>query len=766
MGRIAIAYFSGRDGYERRIEFSSDSYSGPVTEPTLAAGGVTVEEDNSEEQLKPLRPWTGRISVINTGADLSNMIAKHPHDIQVLIIRDEKEDEVIEYFGFVGVESRTQPWPGDLETVDIPIVSPLYTAGGYHIDKSAGQDFTTLGALMEEALILCGYKDFESIRWPSRYSVDRPELYGLDVLAMEISRGRFFTEKSAEDAEEGETGWQALVDAATAETLLTEICKLFGYTIHDGGNGPSVTMAGVTDYVQTTIRNLSVLDGSEIWPDTSGTHALDDLAPIGTDHTVDYLSGRKEVAVTVEQSPADGNLLPGVSDGRKLVNHYDRYILYANAGEGVLKTGVYEATAESAKGVITAIPYTRQSVTPGEDFTKGWEPGNTDTLRGWDYTTHVVDGVPNTGSKPGCFHARIFDNVAPWVNVVSPPTDYSAYKEFPREPNGTDGYIFNPAYDETGTRGYIGAGYDILTIQTRASRSYEGGYFVLDFSVGCFPIATRPDNGRTSMYPNANIRVDLTVGGKPLLFEKGPYLEPNKFVRLNRPDSNTASFPAGAHAVTPVLTAALWQGPQSLLRVRDGGAETVRIPKIGEEGSEGPLTGPINIRIRISPRLPGGNRYMLYFISGISLTWHPDDDEHDEWATGGDGTNAESGRRELRRQSANGFSDAGVSVSLMMASDGGRHTGDMSALMYGGRPLTGITDNLVQGEPSPPENQLLERLAEAYDRVTERLTVYVDDRKKVTAGDIVQDGAKRYAVEAVGEDYYNGSKSITLIEII
>lgn len=746
MGIIYKGRFAGRDGHPREVEFASDRWKAAAGEITLSADGVRIEEDNDEEQLKPFRVWSGKVSLVNTGFDQSRLLPRTPHDISFTLYRTAPDGaRTVEYAGYVGTESRSQPWPGYMETVEIPVVSRLSTAAGYALEVRETWGIETLGALLREALLLCGYRDTDTITWPGRYTLTSAGASRMEVLSLEVSRAVFMSERdeSEKELDEAEKGWKAGVEAATAETVITEICKLFGYTMHDSADGPRVTMPGVTEYAETALADLTDLDPAEISDFDVKQRALESVALEGTEHTADYLPGAKDIRVTTKwENP--GSLLPAADEGRVYVNNYGRFTSFAQNAEPTIQTGVYEPVAQSFLGIIEAVPYYRESAGQTDDYTKGWIPGDAETVRGWDYTPRYINGYPKAGSKPGAFHARIYDE--------TPSDKEGEIREIDRSKQSVDGYVINPSYLESGEFGYIGKDYPVLYAHSRAEYSFQGGSFILRATIGSY--SNGPAQDSHACYPDADFYARLEIGGVEVPFITD--LRGCLTLSQKENDDGTADFPSGAELQTTMVMKFVGR-PE--VRITDG-ADTIFIAsRYLQElpgAIKGPLRGAVTLIVYVQPRSG-----MMFFISDLSL----------EWVTHRTGTysyETSPGDKEehtIIYKSEKGFAGENISIDLPFCSYQYGAPGTKNSLIKGTDSRILIWDR-TQKREFAPEDALALRLHEAHDRVTEKLTLQTDTRHEVKPGEIITYKGKSYAVEAVTVDYSAGQNTLTLIETI
>lgn len=174
--------WAGREGTQWRVVLD-----GADVRTTGRPVQVQLEEDDDEDFFVPVRSWTGKLTLMPAGAQ--------------------------EAAATVTLQSR------------------LATAGGRYLDADGGRGFVTLGALLREALLLCGFSDGDAIVWPSRWATAEGEP-GLSVLGLRVSRGRFFADnQGGGDTEEGTE-----VDAADGkERTPFEVMTTADVAGRDGG---------------------------------------------------------------------------------------------------------------------------------------------------------------------------------------------------------------------------------------------------------------------------------------------------------------------------------------------------------------------------------------------------------------------------------------------------------------------------------------------------------------------------------------------------
>ena len=195
--------WAGREGTQWRVVL--DGADGRTTGRPVQ---VQLEEDDEEDFFAPVRSWTGKLTLMADAEEARTLMPAGAQEAAATVtgaemLGGETGEAVPEWCGYVRPETLTQPWPGHAGTATLTLQSRLATAGGRYLDADGGRGFVTLGALLREALLLCGFSDSDAIAWPSRWATAEGEP-GLSVLGLRVSHGRFFADnQGGGDTEEG-----------------------------------------------------------------------------------------------------------------------------------------------------------------------------------------------------------------------------------------------------------------------------------------------------------------------------------------------------------------------------------------------------------------------------------------------------------------------------------------------------------------------------------------------------------------------------------
>ena len=189
--------WAGREGTQWRVVL--DGADGRTTGRPVQ---VQLEEDDEEDFFAPVRSWTGKLTLMADAEAARTLMPAGAQEAATVTGAQEAAATVTGAVTRGGETGAAVPeWYVRPETLTLQ--SRLATAGGRSLDADGGRGFVTLGALLREALLLCGFSDSDAIAWPSRWATAEGEP-GLSVLGLRVSRGRFFADnQGGGDTEEG-----------------------------------------------------------------------------------------------------------------------------------------------------------------------------------------------------------------------------------------------------------------------------------------------------------------------------------------------------------------------------------------------------------------------------------------------------------------------------------------------------------------------------------------------------------------------------------
>ena len=725
-----FARMMGRDGIVRRWSVMDDTFSGTATELKMTGNGIVIRENNDEAAFTPIRSWEGMVTIFDEG-NTAGLIAKSGHQLRTEI---RKEGGAVEWSGYLTPDIRTQNYPTDHTELEISIRGRLATADGYYLDRKGVQTFVTLGSLLQECLLKIGFTDSDEIWWPQTYAMPEGSDSGLRVLAMQISRARFLRQ-----GEENETMEEsnAQVYPESCRTVIGEIMKLFGYTLHERGGVLKAVSVGPmsdaeqmeVDYQICTVGDLATL--SETTDYNTYTYVSGEINRVsrleGTEQRTSYCQGVKGVKVQVEMNRDTAEALPGSEVTQ--FHYLGSYIRYVTKNNVRMRTLVFN---DRAKNIETYVYY-RQSTEASEPWFEGrvaqWmnPDGRFD-----NYTMETeIHSI-----RAGMFPARMARyNQTDFENGNLKNYDY------------VDGYCFNPHVTEGGGTSVsprIDSSLRLLRMRSGKEMSYKGGTVLIDFNL----------MGRTSISADhkspldygVKVYAEMKIGNKYWHGDVERWLDgPQKFeIPLENSGTKIFGIPAS--------------------RVKD--QKTIRMPFNGKKGYFArlwtgrmalELQGELEVTLYIDAvHLNISQDYMYLFLTDLSVTYcGPDEDELKE------NTGNQQSTRTLSKRTTQGFDADWLTIPLMMGSYSLDAGTALSTLTFDGKNVSELK-KIADGSKKAPEEFLLGNLLHYYDRIVERREITVESGTITDAVNPVEIEHERWRQTAIAVNYGDGVEKVTV----
>lgn len=728
---------------------------------------LSIEEDDQDDYFAPIRSWTGRATLLGMEAGvLRQLLSPSAQASPCEVVRD----GVTRWAGFVKPESLSQSFPGEGETVSVTLQGRLNTAGGQYLDAAGGRGFVTLGALLQEALYLCGYASTDVLWWPTRYQLDGTG-EGLSVLSLQVSRGRFY-EDSTQDGQEtdsttadvggvSKTPYEVMV---TAETVIEEIMKFFGLTLHERGTGLMAVSRGCNFYSSITLGGLTSITQQYVGntPPTTASYTVAPSDIRRSGYTVSYRQGVKRVTVRSELSSV-ADSLPTVScDGREFVGSYDRMLWFGvgDDPDAVTRVRVYELSEKSHSATFTAFS--------GSGFL---DPVT--NLNSWKNSSGGLDSSYFWRTPPG-WTVPAFQRMGAVLCKFSPYTGQEMYYGRGEVGNKKRNYDFTEGIQVNMQRiesYYTQERWDIakggfLRLENKNNATWHGGAFILNFGVTAYRSPYRLSNPGEHNDPGpvspawrdaAEIGMLLTVGD--YVWNGSTFVpvssSPILYATIPIADTDSKQWPAVAEVQTNKNATMPYEGATGLVMQLPGTTA---------------IRGDVRAIFYVLPKWtrPEDALQVLYF-SNFSLTYQRSDDDLDREAAGSS-ENGGSDTRTIYRRTRNGFDTDGVSITLMLSSEQEGASGVLSTLWASSAPLTTLRDT-VTGEVNTPERLLLGNLARDYDRIVEKRVVTVplagtmdEAGYDPRATYLLPDSDKSWHLLAVTENQAAGTAQLTLMD--
>lgn len=301
--RIRFKTLKDRDG---RIDIYEEGWNGGVTELEPAANPITTEEDSDDDYLKPVRSQTGYLRVVDNG-DLDGLMPEDNshHYIELHI------DNELSWWGYMQADTFSEDWDVTPLVIEYPLISPIGLLDGIYLNQEKGMGVVTLAELLLECIEATGV-EFNEIYYPREvwYSENENPRTPFDV---SLSRQTFFKDNGSDerDAED----WKRY-DADTCFSFLEEVCKFWGWTLHE--RKKDLYFIGKSeDYYVTTVENIRkiVYGGTFICSRRAMVLvSFSSLSLDGDDNKKEILQGVNKVKITAKVD-AVGTVVPSIDEG-------------------------------------------------------------------------------------------------------------------------------------------------------------------------------------------------------------------------------------------------------------------------------------------------------------------------------------------------------------------------------------------------------------------------------------------------------------------
>lgn len=316
------------------LNLYEENYTGAVVELTPAAVPFETQEDSADTWFVPIRKQTGYIRVLDEG-NTDGIMPVGMKDRYV----EYTEDGSLKWCGYVVPDVFSSDWDVTPLEVEFPVVGGLGVLEGEYLNEDDGLGVVSLAKLMYQCLTATGI-NYNKIYLPKevlRYSGSGDYLF---PLSLEVSRYNFFSENDSLNSEDPD--WTRYI-GLTCYEVLSEITKLWGWTIRERGNDIWITSTVNQGSVVITMSELRLIaNGGSMVPGSSlnsliqNEFEISTLELAGSDHKRDVLQGRKKVIVKAAVNPV-GAVVPSVDKAK--MNFVDSFVNeFASNG----KTYAYE----------------------------------------------------------------------------------------------------------------------------------------------------------------------------------------------------------------------------------------------------------------------------------------------------------------------------------------------------------------------------------------------------------------------------------------
>lgn len=256
--------------------------------------------NDSEDLLAPLRTSTARISFIDD-ISLQELLPKDAFEWQVRLLRLDDSKQL--FIGYLTAEVYTQPNIEGPNVVTVNAASPLTPIAATTM-QLVDVGSLSIGRLLHMALSEC--EGVDSVYIPAMYTINKATSLAdfTDILHWQFSSSNFI-KTSDSGIVTGE-----LFECDTYSAALEAICKLFGWSLTDVGDGSLYFVSpGYTGrYMQ--IGKYQLL-ASGFVPTVVSPTIIDEgyLFPVDASNTIDFRQGVGSAVVTAAVSTADLDFL-------------------------------------------------------------------------------------------------------------------------------------------------------------------------------------------------------------------------------------------------------------------------------------------------------------------------------------------------------------------------------------------------------------------------------------------------------------------------
>lgn len=334
----------------------------PVPTPIELDGGrspFVVSLQNEANPLMPMRSASARISFVDD-IDLGELLPADAFEWRVELTRTTDGAKI--FVGYLTAEVYTQPASGGVNVVTVNAASPMVPIAATAMpieDKGA----LTIGELIRMAIETSS--DIQTVYIPAIYSLKNHASAAdyADLLRWRFSTGNFL--RFTDEAVSGKN-----VECDTYQVALEAVCKLFGWSMVDCGDGSLyfISPAYQGPYMRVARTQL---DGGRFTPELVTPSAFDSLAiiPIDKADTVDYQQGAGSASVTpsVKNATLEMRSFLAKASGwvyslnpSTVVNSYDGKVYTVEVGKVVAKNAPkavfprYRATVTESDGKPSA----------------------------------------------------------------------------------------------------------------------------------------------------------------------------------------------------------------------------------------------------------------------------------------------------------------------------------------------------------------------------------------------------------------------------
>lgn len=247
---------------------------------------------NDDDPMLPIRTSTAKISFVDD-IDLVELLPADGFEWRVVLMN--ADDNTAVFTGYLTGEVFTQPFVEGPNIVTVNAVSPMVPALASTMDI-VGRSHLRIGEVIAMAVRLCD--NISEVYIPAMYFVDNSVSYAhyTDLLRLRFSAWRYMAMASEPQITGEDYECRTYMDA------LTDICKLFGWSMVDVGGGALYFVApGYTGaYMRLAVEELeynSIFTPRLQYPNVTPS---DELEAVDAGDTVEVRQGYRAVSITAD----------------------------------------------------------------------------------------------------------------------------------------------------------------------------------------------------------------------------------------------------------------------------------------------------------------------------------------------------------------------------------------------------------------------------------------------------------------------------------
>lgn len=263
--------------------------SNTVVNLTPSATPFTTDIDNSEDFFAPVRTQSGTIEIVGEVSDVEPLLSSVPASRLVTLQGTEGNTTTLRWKGYLQTDALSQTWDKGPIPLSFPVVSHLGIIESYNFEETGYVSFAAFLKSMNECT---GTAFYTSFVFPNLTTDATKLMYHFSGQAFAKWYDKTLT-----------------YEYSDYKKVLEEICKLFGWVAIEVADQLCFLAPDSDDgYVQFTAAQITTIAGGTSETGTSITQSTIIEQIDGSDHTIDYLPGKKSVKVSGNPGNGFGNL--------------------------------------------------------------------------------------------------------------------------------------------------------------------------------------------------------------------------------------------------------------------------------------------------------------------------------------------------------------------------------------------------------------------------------------------------------------------------